>query len=225
MDFLERTELLLSKSKIDAIKNSNIIIFGVGGVGGYVADMLVRMGVENLTIVDFDIYSVSNKNRQIMALNSTIGKLKVEVLKERFLDINPNCSIQAISKKLLPENIQEFNLKSFNYIIDCIDMVTSKIALINYCFQNQINIISSAGTGNRIGIPKFDVKDIYSTKNDGLSKVLRHELKKLGVKKLDIVQSEQDAVKQAKIGSVAYYPNACACVIVGYIIEQITKSY
>lgn len=218
-----RTELLLG-NKINKLHSSNIIIFGVGGVGGYVAEMLVRSGVGKLTIVDFDVVDISNKNRQIIALDSTIGKLKVDVLKERLLDINKDCHVSAINSKLLVDNILDFELTKYDYIIDAIDMVSSKIALIAYAHENNLPIISAMGVGNRCDIPNIKISDIYDTYNDGLAKVLRKKLREKGIKKHDVVFSENIAVPNGEtIGSVAYYPAMAGCMLSAYVINQLVK--
>ena len=181
-----RTKQLIGDNFIK-LSGSNVIIFGIGGVGGYTAEMLIRSGVASLTIVDFDVVDITNKNRQIIALNSTIGKTKVDVMRDRLMDINPDAKVTAINMKLTPDNIDTFNLKEYDYIIDAIDMVSSKIALIEYAYSNNLRIISAMGAGNRKCIPEFEVADIYSTYNDGLARVMRRELKKRGVLKHNVV--------------------------------------
>lgn len=216
-----RLEQLIG-TNINKLHNSNIIIFGVGGVGGYVAEMLVRSGIGNLTIVDYDTVDISNKNRQIIALDSTIGKSKVEVWKDRILDINPNCNVKAITNKLTPDNIEDFDLAKYNYIIDAIDMVCSKVTLIEYAYRNKLKIISAMGAGNRIGIPEFIVDDIYNTYNDGLAKVVRSKLRRLGVESHKVVYTKNMANSHGDtIGSIAYYPAMCGCVLSAYVIEEI----
>lgn len=218
-----RTKQLIGDN-FDKLKKSSVIVFGVGGVGGYVVEMLVRSGIEKITIVDFDNVDITNINRQIIALNSTIGKPKVEAMTSRVMDINPNAQIIAINKKLLPENIESFNLAGYDYVIDCIDMVTSKIALIEYCFKNNIKIISAMGAGNRKCIPEFCVADIYSTYNDGLARVMRRELKKRDVTKHMVVFTKNIAeVSGENIGSIAYYPSMCGCVLSAYVINELIK--
>lgn len=224
MGMLDRTEIILQASGIQKLQNSKIIVFGVGGVGGYVCEMLSRTGVGSITIVDFDVVSDSNLNRQIIALNSTLGKLKVDVMKQRILDINPKCNILALNTKLLPENIQQFNLKSYDYVVDCIDMVTSKIALIKYCHDNDINIISSMGTGNKNGIPHFKVCDLFETKYDKLAKILRHELKKQNILSHMVVCTDEPPLKCGQVvGSLVYYPAMSGCVLSAYIINNLVK--
>lgn len=224
MGMKDRTQLILKQDGIDKLAKSNVIVFGVGGVGGYVCEMLARTGVGSITMVDFDVVSDSNLNRQIVALNSTIGVEKVIVMKNRIKDINPDCSVTIKIEKLLPENIESFNLRTFDYVVDCIDMVKSKVALIDYCFKNDIKIISSMGTGNKNGIPNFQVCDLFETKYDGLARVLRRELKKLGVTKSDVVcTSEQSIQGLDAIGSLVYYPAMCGCVLSAYVVKKITE--
>ncbi len=218
-----RLELLIGDN-ISKLKKSKVILFGVGGVGGYVAEMLVRSGIGSITLVDFDVVDVSNKNRQIIALDSTIGKNKVDVLKDRLFDINKDCQIFAINKKLLKDNVLDFNLNSFDYIIDAIDMVTSKISLIKYAKDNNIPIVSAMGAGNRIGIPDVKIADIYSTSNDGLAKVMRHELRKLNISEHTVVYSANKSTPCGEtIGSIAYFPAMVGCMLSAYVLEKLIK--
>lgn len=216
-----RTEILLGE-KLDKLLGSNVIVFGVGGVGGYTVEMLVRSGVGSLTLVDFDVVDISNKNRQIIALDSTIGKPKVDVMRDRIFDINKDCKVTIINDKLTPDNIDTFELSKFDYVIDAIDMVTSKLALIKYCHDNNISIISAMGAGNRVGTPKFEVTDIYKTYNDGLAKVMRSNLKKMGVKNHKVCFTSDIATPNGDtIGSIAYYPAMCGCVLASFVIEEL----
>ncbi len=218
-----RTEILLG-DKINKLFGANIIVFGIGGVGGYTAEMLIRSGVGSITLVDYDKVDISNKNRQIIALDSTIGKYKVDVMKDRISDINKDAKVTIIKEKLTPENIESFHLENYDYVIDAIDMVTSKIALIKYCFDRNIPIISAMGAGNRMDIPKFEVTDIYKTYNDGLAKVLRNNLKKLGVTSHKVVFTSNIATPNGDtIGSIAYYPAMCGCVLSAYVLGELTK--
>lgn len=218
-----RLELLIGNN-ISILNKSNIIIFGVGGVGGYVAEMLVRSGIGNITIVDFDTVDISNKNRQIIALDSTIGRNKVDVLKERLIDINNNCNIVALNVKLTKDNVESFNLDKYDYIVDAIDMVSSKISLINYAKIHNIPIISAMGAGNRLGIPDVKIADIYQTSNDGLAKVMRRELRKLGIDKHTCVYSTNKSTPCGEtIGSIAYYPAMVGCMLSAYVLNQILR--
>lgn len=218
-----RTKIILGESGVNTLNQKKVIVFGVGGVGGYVAEMLARTGIGSITIVDFDIVSQSNLNRQIIALNSTIGVEKVVVMKNRLKDINPNIIVEAINDKLTPENIEKFNLSTYDYVIDCIDMVKSKVALIKYCFDNHIKIICSMGTANRSHIPYFDVYDLYDTKNDGLARVLRRELKKLNVDKLNVVCSSNLPFSSRTLGSLVYFPASCACCLTAFVVDELLK--
>ncbi|MBQ9792970.1 MAG: ThiF family adenylyltransferase [Clostridia bacterium] len=216
-----KTEIVIGKQNVEKLKNSNIIVLGVGGVGGYVTEMLARLGIENLTIVDFDLVSKSNLNRQIIALNSTLGKQKVEVFKNRILDINPACEIKTINTKILKENVGEILNINYDYVIDCIDDIPAKIAIAKHCKDNNINIISSMGTGNRYKMPKFEVSDISKTSYDKLAKKLRKLLKDEGITSLDVVYTKEEVEKTESLGSVVYYPLMCAGVIVSFVVNKI----
>lgn len=220
-----RLELLVGND-IAKLHGSKIIIFGVGGVGGYAAEMLVRSGIMNLTIVDYDTVDISNKNRQIIALDSTIGKSKVDVLKDRIMDINKDCNVVAINSKLQKDNLEEFNLQDYDYIIDAIDMVTSKIKLIEFAHSNNIKIISAMGAGNRISVPDCVVGDIFETSNDGLAKVLRQNLRKLGIKKHKVVYFKNKSIVVSDtrtVGSVAYYPAISGAMICAQVINDLIE--
>ena len=219
---LTRTKIVLGEENLKKIIKSNLIIFGVGGVGGFVSEMFVRMGVENITVVDFDKFDRTNLNRQILALNSNLNTNKVESFLNRAKDINPNCKIIAKNVKLEKENIRDFLLENYDYVIDCIDDVNAKVFLAKYCYENNIKIISSMGTGNRYkDVPKFEVADIYKTSYDRLAKKIREILKKENVKKLNVVYTKQPPEKTEGLGSVVYYPLMCAGTIVSFVINQI----
>lgn len=223
MSFNERTIALIGEDNIKKLQSKKVIIFGVGGVGGYVVEMLARSSVGEITLVDFDVVSKSNINRQIIAITQTVGRLKVECFKNRILEINPNCKVNIFAEKLMPENIDIFNLQNYNFVIDCIDMVTSKIALIKFCYDNDIKIISSMGAGNRFELPKFEICDIFKTENDGLAKAIRVKLRKIGVKHSLVCYSKQNAKKQKQIGSIAYFPASCGINIAAYVINYFIK--
>ncbi len=224
MSFAERTELLIGTDGLMKLNNSHVAVFGVGGVGGYVCEMLVRAGVGEITIIDFDVVSKSNINRQIIALNSTVGKLKVDVLKERLLDINPNLKIKAVPLKFSEENKEEIFSDKFDYVVDAIDIVTNKITLIETCHNKNIKIVSAMGAGNRCDIPSFEVADIYKTYNDGLAKIMRKKLRELNIEKHNVVFTKNPATPNGDVvGSISYYPSMCGCVLAGFVINELIK--
>lgn len=219
---LDRLALIIGDDKIKCLQNKNIIVFGIGGVGGYVCEFLVRSGITKITIVDFDVISPSNLNRQIIALSNNIGKSKVEEMKQRLLLINPELDIKAIEDKL-EDNISDFKLENYDYVIDAVDDVKAKVNLIRYCNSNKINLICSLGTGNRFGIPSFMICDIYQTENDALAKKLRNLLRKEGVKSQNVCFSTIPGQKCASLGSSVQFPCAAACVIVGFVLDELLK--
>lgn len=219
-----RTELLIGKENIDKIKRAKIAIVGAGGVGGNLAVLLVRSGVENLTIFDFDKVESSNLNRQAQAFIDTIGLVKVDALKEYLHKIDEKAKIDAINVKLTKDNIERY-IQNFDIVVDAIDIVSDKIELICYCIEKGIKIVSAMGAGNRIDSPKFIVEDIYKTHDDGLAKVLRKNLKLRGIKRHDVVYCPSKPLKtDGKIGSISYYPMACACIIASYVVNFIIGS-
>lgn len=222
MSFLDRTELLIGKQNIEKLANAKVIVFGVGGVGGYVAEMLARTGVGAITIVDFDKVDDTNINRQIVALHSTVGKAKTDVLKARLLDINPNLTVNAIFDKVCAQNIDKFDLKAYDYVVDAIDTVTDKIDLIKTCHNLGVRSISAMGAGNRYCIPEFKCCDIFATHNDGLAKILRKKLKEEGITHHQVVFTSQDSISNGRVvGSIAYYPAMCGCVIASVVTNDI----
>ncbi len=194
-DELVRTKLLLGAQALEKLSGSRVCVFGVGGVGGYVVEALARSGVGAIDIVDNDSVSVSNINRQIIALHSTVGKDKVDVAKDRILDINPECKVTCHKCFYLPENSSEFEFDKYDYVVDAIDTVTAKIDIIMKCKELGVPIISSMGTGNKLDPTRVQVTDIYKTEIDPLAKVMRRELKKRGLKKLKVVYSNEEPIK------------------------------
>ena len=224
MNQFNREKALIGQERFDKIKKSKIILFGVGGVGGFVAEFLVRAGVENLTIVDFDIIDETNLNRQIIALESTVGKTKVDVLKNRLIEINSSATINSVAKKITTENILEFNLDKYSYVIDCIDDIKAIFNLIKYCYQNNIKCISALGAGNKFSVPNYVVCDIFKTEYDAIGKKLRKYCRENCIKKYNVVYSKVESVKvQDVIGSISYHPPACASVLSGFVINEIIK--
>ncbi len=219
---LDRLEIIIGKQNSLTLQEKKLIVFGVGGVGGFVCEFLVRSGITNITIVDFDVISVSNLNRQIVALSTNIGKSKVLEMEERLLLINPDLKINAIDKKL-QSNLEEFRLEEYDFIIDAIDDVNAKIDLIKYCNRNNLKLICSLGTGNRFGIPSFKICDVYETENDALAKKLRNLLRKEGVEKQNVCFSTVAGLKCGALGSAVQFPCAAACTIVGYVLSELLK--
>lgn len=220
----ERTEILIGKENVEKLAKKHIAVFGLGGVGGYVAEMLTRAGVGELTIIDFDVVSVSNLNRQIIALNSTVGCLKTDAMASRLKDINPNIKLHIICEKYTPENHDEFFKNHYDYVVDAIDMVTSKIDLITYCHNHNIKIVSAMGAGNRYEIPYFTVDDVYNTFNDGLAKVLRKKLRENGIESHDVVFTKEPSKPNGRtVGSISYYPAMCGCALSGFVINELIK--
>lgn len=207
---LSRTELLIGKEGLDKLKNSKVIVFGVGGVGSFTVEALTRAGVGNIVLVDDDTVCLTNLNRQIHATYSTISKVKVDVMKERILSINNKCNVTTYQTFVTPDNIEEFITDDIDYVVDAIDTVSAKIALAKYCYENDIKIISSMGTGNKFDPTQFKVSDIFKTKVCPLAKVMRRELKNRGVKKLKVVYSEELPTKP-RTEDVVTCKTGCVC--------------
>lgn len=207
---LSRTELLIGKEGLDKLKNSKVIVFGVGGVGSFTVEALTRVGVGNLVLVDDDTVCLTNLNRQIHATYNTISKVKVDVMKERILSINHKCNVTTYQTFVTPDNIEDFITDDIDYVVDAIDTVSAKIALAKYCYENDIKIISSMGTGNKFDPTQFKVSDIFKTKVCPLAKVMRRELKNRGVKKLKVVYSEELPTKP-RTEDVVTCKTGCVC--------------
>ncbi len=229
MEEFSREIKLIGQENFEKLKNSKILLFGIGGVGGYVLESLARSGVENITIVDFDTVSESNLNRQIIALKTTIGKYKVDVAKERVNNINPNCNIQAIKEKLTKENIDSFNFKNYDFVIDAIDMVTSKLLIIEKAKKENVEVISCMGTGNKLDATKLQICDISKTNYCPLAKVMRKELKNRGIYHLNVVfsteQPKRFGEKQRKVtpASIAYVPAVAGFYISQFVIKKLME--
>ena len=205
-----RTELLLGKEAMERLKKSRVAVFGIGGVGGYVCEALVRSGVGAFDLIDDDKVCLTNLNRQIIATRKTVGKYKVDVMKERILEINPDAVVQTHTCFFLPENADTFPFEEYDYIVDAVDTVTAKIALVMKAQEKQVPIISSMGAGNKLDGSAFRVADIYQTKVCPLAKVMRRELKKRGVKKLKVVYSEEQPTRPLEDMSISCRTN-CIC--------------
>lgn len=226
-----RSEMILGKESTENLKNKNVILFGLGGVGSYTAEALARAGIGRLTIVDNDFVSVTNINRQLCALHSTVGKAKVDVVRERILDINPECEVTVLQKFYLPENSDEFCLSEYDYIADAIDTVSAKIDLAVKSQELSIPMISCMSTGNKLDPTKFTVSDIFKTSGCPLCRVMRSELRKRGIKKLSVVWSPEEPVKPLMAdensgkrqtpGSLPFVPGVAGMIMAGKIITDL----
>lgn len=232
----ERTRLLLGDEGMEKLKNSRVAVFGVGGVGGHLAEALVRSGVGEIDLIDDDTVSVSNINRQAVATLSNVGKPKVLAAKERFLDLNAECKINLHQKFFTPETADEFDFSKYDYVADAIDTVTGKIELVMRCNEAGTPIISSMGAGNKLDPTRFEVTDIHKTETCPLARVMRRELKKRGIKKLKVVYSKEPALtplecdeesgvhqKRQTPGSVAFVPSVAGLIMAGEIIKDLIK--
>ena len=220
----ERTSLLVGEEAISKLNNSKVLIFGVGGVGGYVAEALARTGVGSITIVDKDTVSESNINRQIIALHSTVGRDKVDVLKERMLDINPDIQVDARKCFFLPDNAHEFDFVQYDYIVDAVDTVTAKLQIIVQAKEAEVPVISAMGAGNKVHPEMFEIADIYKTEMCPLAKVMRRELKNRGIKKLKVVYSKEKPVYKGDVpGSIAFSPSVAGLLMASEVVRDLCE--
>lgn len=209
MNQFSRTELLIGKEGLEKLQKSSVAIFGIGGVGSYAAEALCRCGIGSLALIDYDDICLTNINRQIHATRKTVGRPKVDVMKERLLDINPDADI-VVHKNLYNEETSEaLLLPGYDYVVDAIDMVSSKITLILKCIEMNIPVISCMGAGNKLDPTKLEITDIYKTSVCPLAKVMRYELRKRGVKKLKVVYSKEEPV--TPLSDVADCKTGCIC--------------
>lgn len=230
-----RTELLLGKEKLNILENSSVAVFGVGGVGGYVAEALARSGVGHIVLVDNDVVSITNINRQIIALHSTVGMPKTEVMARRIKDINPNASVEVHNCFYTAETSGEFDFSKYSYVVDAIDTVSGKIELVMQAQSCGTPIICSMGAGNKLNPAEFEVADIYKTSVCPLARVMRYELKKRGVKKLKVVYSKEKPIvplndvecdatsKRVTPGSVAFVPSVAGFIIASEVVKDLCQ--
>ena len=244
-----RTDLLLGKEAMEQLSKARVAVFGVGGVGGYACEALVRSGIGAFDLIDDDKVCLTNLNRQIIATRKTVGKYKTDVMKERMLEINPDVDVAIHKCFFLPENADEFPFEEYDYIIDAVDTVTAKIELVMKAQEKNVPIISSMGAGNKLDASMFQVADIYKTKVCPLAKVMRRELKKRGVKKLKVVYSEEKPTRPIEDmaiscrtncicppgakhkcterrdipGSVAFVPSVAGLIIAGEVIKDLSR--
>ena len=220
-----RTEMLIGEDGVNRLRQSSVIIFGVGGVGSYVTEGLARAGIGSINVVDKDCIDITNINRQIPALHSTVGRPKAEVIAERIRDINPECMVVAEECFFLPDTADRFDFSEYDHVIDAIDNVTGKIALAEKAFREGTPIISSMGTGNKLDPTAFRVADIEKTRVCPLARVMRHELRKRGVYGLKVVYSEEEPVKTGSRtpGSVSFVPSVAGLIIAGEVIKSLLR--
>lgn len=240
MNEFSRTELLIGQAALEKLQNSRVAIFGVGGVGGYVCEALVRSGVGHFDLIDNDTVSLTNINRQIIALHSTIGKLKVDVMKERMLDINPDVDVSVHPCFYLPETADQFDFSNYDYVVDAIDTVTGKIEIIVQADAHQVPVISSMGAGNKLNPAMMEVSDIYKTSVCPLARVMRRELKKRHIKHCKVVYSKEKAIqpsqdslekyvadseenftKKSIPGSTAFVPSVAGLILASEVIKDL----
>lgn len=229
MEQFSRTEILLGKENMDKLKNFKVAVFGVGGVGSFAAEALVRTGLGNIVLIDYDIIDVSNINRQVHANLDTVGQEKVVVMKDRLLKINPELNIEIHNTKYSQET-KDLIRKDYDYVIDAIDMVSSKLSLVTTCKSMNIPIISAMGAGNKLDPTKLQVGDIKQTHTCPLARVIRRELKKKSIENLKVVWSPEQPIKtgiemenlrKAVPGSVAYVPPVCGFIIASEVIKDL----
>lgn len=223
----ERTAMLIGEENVDKLSKMKIIIFGIGGVGGYVVEALARSGVGSFVLVDHDVVSESNINRQIIATTNTVGKKKIDVMKERILSINKEANVETKDIFYLPETRNVFNFEEYDYIVDAIDTITAKLDIIERANELNIPIISAMGAGNKLDPTRFEVSDIYKTSVCPLAKVMRRELKKRNVKHLKVVYSKEEPIKNNRIeripGSIAFVPSVVGLIIASEVIKDVIK--
>ena len=238
-----RTELLFGKKAMEKFAGSRVAVFGIGGVGGYTTEALVRSGIGEIDLIDSDRVSLTNLNRQIIALRSTVGKYKVDIMQERIMDINPDIKVHVHKCFYLPETKDQFDFSKYDYVVDAVDTVTAKIQLVMEAKEAGVPIISSMGAGNKLDPAAFQVADIYKTSVCPLAKVMRRELKSRGIKKLKVVYSQElpikpnpeaisayqaeetpeESRKRSIPGSAAFVPSVAGLIIAGEVLKDLAK--
>ena len=226
-NWLNRTEALIGKESLEKLQNSNIVVFGLGGVGSYVVEGLVRAGIQNICIIDKDIVDITNINRQLIADTETVGKAKVDVQEEKILKINPLAKVTKLKEFINKDNIEEIMSKAthIDYVVDAIDTVFSKLEIIKYCYTNNIQIISCMGTGNKLDASKFEITDIFKTSVCPLAKVIRKELKKLNIPKLTVLYSKEEPIKNniSTPASISFVPSVAGLLIAGKVVQDLIQ--
>ncbi|MBQ8548756.1 MAG: tRNA threonylcarbamoyladenosine dehydratase [Lachnospiraceae bacterium] len=223
---MERTAYLIGEDGVEQLTGKHVALFGVGGVGGYVAEALGRAGVGRLTLVDKDIVSVSNINRQIIATYDTVGRSKTEVMAERLLSVNPDIRVERRDCFFLPDTADTFDFTEYDYVVDAVDTVTAKLELVKRAKEAGVPIISCMGTGNKLDPSRFEITDISKTTVCPLAKVMRRELKKRGITKLKVLYSKEEPIKHeagAVPGSISFVPSAAGLIIAGEVIKDLLR--
>lgn len=226
-----RLELLIGQEAMSRLTRKRVAVFGIGGVGGHVAEALARSGVGALDLIDKDTVDMTNLNRQIVALHSTIGKSKVDVMKERILDINPECQVHACQCFYLPETKDDFDFFQYDYVVDAVDTVTAKIQLVMEAKRCKTPIISSMGAGNKMNPAAFEVADLYQTSVCPLARAMRRELKKRGISQLKVVYSREEAIhpdfpegEEVVPGSNAFVPSVAGLILASEVVKDLMKN-
>lgn len=236
----DRTKRLLGAYAMERLQNSHVAVFGIGGVGGHAADALVRSGIGRITVIDSDEIAVSNINRQLIATTKTVGRKKVEVMREHLLEINPELLVEVQDCFFLPETKDQFDFSQYDYVIDAVDTVTAKLALVEACQEAGVPIISSMGAGNKLDPTAFEVADIYKTSVCPLAKVMRRELKKRNIKHLKVVYSKEEPLepienedfvsdekrsRRSTPGSIAFVPSVAGLILAGEVVKDLSDVY
>ena len=232
-NWLNRTEMLIGKENVKKLQNSHVVVFGLGGVGSYVVEGLVRAGIGYISIIDKDIVDVTNINRQIIADTETVGRAKVDLEEERILKINPNAHVYKIKEFVNKDNLEEIiekiimlqNIVTINYVVDAIDTISSKLEIIKYCNEHNIKIISCMGTGNKLDASKFEITDISKTSVCPLAKIIRKELKKLNIPHLKVLYSNEEPIKTntASPASISFVPSVAGLLIAGEVVKDVLE--
>lgn len=226
VDRFQRTKLLLGDENFCKLSSATVAVFGIGGVGSFTVEALARSGIGHLVLIDKDNIDITNINRQLHALNSTINRSKVEVMRERIIEINPAAQVDTVQKFFLPgENVEDFFLCKYDYVVDAIDTLTAKIFLVEECTRRSIKIISSMGAGNKLDATRFKVSDIFQTSVDPIAKVMRKQLRERGIKSLKVVWSDETPrpVKDV-IGSNAFVPSVAGLIIAGAVVNDLINA-
>jgi tRNA A37 threonylcarbamoyladenosine dehydratase len=218
--------MMLGAEAVDKLKGAHVAVFGIGGVGGYAAEAIARAGIGKITLIDPDAVSVSNLNRQIIALRSTVGKNKAEAMKERIADINPDCTVTALPIFYGEETKDEIDFRDFDFVVDAIDTVKSKLLIIKRAKENGIPVISSMGAGNKLDPTRFRVTDIFKTSHDPLARAVRSELCKLGIASLKVVYSDEEPTGERAVrapGSISFVPGAAGLALASEVILDLVR--